>query len=45
MMYFTGDGVEEDDDETEEWFRMAAEEGDPLTLGIVEMLEDYDPEE
>ena len=31
--------------EAEEWFRMAAEEGDPLALRIVEMIEDDDPEE
>ena len=45
LMYLTGDGVEEDDYEAEEWFRMAAEEGDPLALRVVEMMEDYDPEE
>lgn len=45
MMYLTGDGVDEQDDEAEEWFRMAAEEGGPLALGIVEMIEDYDPED
>ena len=43
VTYFTGDGVEGDDDEAEEWFRLAAEEEDPLALRIVEMLEDYDP--
>ena len=45
MMYFTGDGVDLDDDEAEEWFRMAAEAGDPLALRIVVMMEDYDSEE
>ena len=31
--------MEQDDDEAEEWFRMAAEEGDPTALRIVELLE------
>lgn len=45
MMYFTGDGVEEDDDEAEEGFRMAVEEGSratrdrPLTSGTHRLSE------
>ena len=31
--------------EAVKWFRKAAEDGDPLAVSIVEMLEDYDPEE
>ena len=45
MVYVTGDGADGDDDEAKEWFQMAAEEGDVLALQIVEMIEDYDPEE
>ena len=45
VMCFTGEGIEGDDDEAEDWFRMVAEAGDPVALRIVEMLEDYDPGE
>ena len=39
MMNFTGDGVEEDD-EGEKRLRMAAAEGDPVAMKIVEMMDD-----
>ena len=45
MMCFTGDGVEEDDDEAEECFRVVVEQRDRLPLRIVEMMADYAPEE
>ena len=39
LIHLTGDGVERDDDEAEEWFQMAAEQGDPLAIRMVEVLE------